>query len=84
MEEYDFLRSDVKGKLHHLDLWKIDSPEEAGRLKIESLLKPDTVILIEWWQQVANILKFPQDQIIHLTINQPENDSPKRVITVAE
>jgi len=51
IEEYDYERHRVKGRLYHIDLWKIESEEELERLEIEKLIAPNNVIVIEWWDQ---------------------------------
>lgn len=51
LEEYEYQKHGVKGKFNHLDLWKIDQVETLRRLKINQLIKPNSVVLIEWWRQ---------------------------------
>ncbi len=53
IEEYDFTRHHTTGKFFHADMWKVDSLEQFERLECEALLKSNTVIVIEWWSQVA-------------------------------
>lgn len=53
IEEYDFQRHQTAGKLYHLDMWKVDSPEVFGKLELPELLKPGTVMVIEWWSQIG-------------------------------
>ena len=53
IEEYTFTRHQTTGKLYHLDMWKVDSAEMFEKLELASLLKPGTVLVIEWWSQVA-------------------------------
>ena len=55
IEEYDYERHSVKGKLYHIDLWKIEAEEELKRLEIEKLIAPNNVIVIEWYQQGKTI-----------------------------
>jgi L-threonylcarbamoyladenylate synthase len=57
IEEYDYKRHGIKGKLYHLDLWKIETDEELKRLEIEKLIAPNNVIVIEWWDQGEEYLK---------------------------
>lgn len=52
LEEYDYSRHGITGRLHHLDVWKVDSPALLDRLGVTDLLGPRQVIVIEWWQQV--------------------------------
>lgn len=56
IEEYDFVRHQTAGRLFHLDMWKVDSAAQCQRLELGTLLLPNTVIIIEWWQQVAAYL----------------------------
>lgn len=51
--EYAFLRHGVPGKLQHVDAWKINDGAEFQRLKLTKLVKPGTILVIEWWSQIA-------------------------------
>ncbi len=53
LEEYTFARGQTVGKLHHIDVWKIDSVELFKRLEIEKLLLPNTILVIEWFSQIT-------------------------------
>lgn len=57
IEEYGFTRGQTSGLLHHIDVWKVDSAELFERLEIEKLLLPNTVLVIEWFAQVADWLR---------------------------
>lgn len=57
LQEYEFNRHAVKGIFFHLDVWKIDDPQEMERLEFDHLLGPNHVIVIEWAQKVADYLK---------------------------
>lgn len=82
MNEYAFERHGVKGVLHHLDLWKVDSPEMFDRLNVDQLLQPNSVVVAEWWQQAAEF--WPKDQVPSLTISLEEIGECSRTITVKE
>ncbi len=57
IQEYDFDRHDVKGKLFHLDVWKISNESEFDRLEVGNLIGPRQVVVIEWVNQIAPYLK---------------------------
>jgi L-threonylcarbamoyladenylate synthase len=82
MNEYMFERHGVRGTLHHLDLWKIDSKEMFERLKADQLLQPNAVLVAEWWQQAAAF--WPKNQQPDLTISLEETGKSSRSITVQE
>jgi L-threonylcarbamoyladenylate synthase len=48
VEEYEFDRHGVRGQLFHLDIWKIESPEEMSRIGFDQMLKPSSVVVVEW------------------------------------
>lgn len=54
IEEYDYNRHGFIGKFFHLDMWKINSQEELERFKIDDLIRPKNVIVIEWWDQIRD------------------------------
>jgi len=53
LEEYKFSRHGVRGKLYHADVWKIDEPSLAARLELEQLFGPKQLLIIEWFEQIA-------------------------------
>ena len=53
IEEYPFLRGQTKGRLFHLDMWKVDSADIFDKLEVGSLLQPQLILVIEWYSQVA-------------------------------
>lgn len=56
MEEYPFHRHQTAGMLYHLDLWKIENTAELERLEIHQLLKPKSVVVIEWFNPHQQLL----------------------------
>lgn len=79
IEEYDFNRHNVKGKLFHLDVWKIDNEDLFGKLEFESLIKANAVIVVEWWSNVANfqsiqkLISNKKVKVIHIDVKQKES-----------
>ncbi len=56
IEEYDFTRHQTKGHLYHLDMWKVADKETFDRLEIATLLKSNSVIVIEWFSQIEEFI----------------------------
>jgi L-threonylcarbamoyladenylate synthase len=54
--EYSYQRFEQTGQLQHVDAWKIDSRADFEPLHLPKLVKPGTVLVIEWWSQVADLL----------------------------
>ncbi len=82
IEEYDYHRHQTQGRLYHLDLWKVDSQEIFNRLEIKDLIKPNNIILIEWWNQVE---EFAHNSgiIADLIINFEEKEND-RILEIVE
>jgi len=57
--EYDFNRHGATGKLQHLDAWKINNLTEYQRLDLPKLMRPGTLLIIEWWTQIADFCLNP-------------------------
>ena len=57
LNEYSYRRENTKGTFYHLDAWKIDQKKEFELLKIEQLLKANNVLLIEWWDKIADFIQ---------------------------
>lgn len=53
IEEYPFQRQTTEGTFFHIDAWKVDSEEQFQLLQFENLLRPNAVIALEWYSQVA-------------------------------
>ena len=87
IEEYAFKRHDHSGTLFHLDMWKVDSEELFERLEFAQLLAPNSVIVIEWWDQVAAYIKPLLAKNPHVLIEcelKDERTSTTRQITFRE
>lgn len=85
IEEYDFLRHNVSGKLYHLDLWKVETAEEFERLAVASLLQPKSVIVIEWFKQVKDwVLPLIESQPLPLLRVTFTQKADQREITFTE
>ena len=84
IEEYSFNRGQTTGMLHHIDVWKVDSIEMFKRLEIEKLLLPHTILVVEWFSQIAEwiqpSLRSTNADLIEVTIID-QNDSRELVIT---
>ncbi|MBU2543376.1 threonylcarbamoyl-AMP synthase [Patescibacteria group bacterium] len=82
--EYDYQRHGVKGKLYHLDLWKIDTKEELERLEIEKLIAPHNVVAIEWWEQnqeyFKKIIKKKAATLLTILLEEKSDQSRKIMI----
>ncbi|MCA8987344.1 MAG: tRNA (adenosine(37)-N6)-threonylcarbamoyltransferase complex ATPase subunit type 1 TsaE [Planctomycetaceae bacterium] len=62
--------------IHHLDLYRIESPEELYELGIEELLEGKAISLVEWSNKYPEVL--PQD---YLEINiESLGDSERRIL----
>jgi L-threonylcarbamoyladenylate synthase len=80
--EYTYTRQQTTGMLYHLDVWKIDQAAEVAFLEIEKLIQPNNVLVIEWWSQIAHLVKLPTaTQLITLKFTGEGN---KRTITITK
>ena len=87
LEEYAFVRFDRSGTLFHLDMWKVDSQQVFERLAFAQLLAPNSVIVVEWWNQVATFVKPLLANYPHVLIKCELNDqdqSQQRQIVIRE
>jgi L-threonylcarbamoyladenylate synthase len=80
IQEYDFTRHGFTGRLFHLDVWKIDSPEMFERLAFNELLGAGKIVVVEWWQQIASLL--PNLPVIEVVIK--DTGSQQRQIVTKE
>jgi L-threonylcarbamoyladenylate synthase len=66
LEEYDYVRHGARGKLYHLDMWKIDTRADFAQLQVGDLVKPGNVVAVEWWQETANWWPGEPDLLIDI------------------
>ena len=66
IEEYDFNRHQKQGKLFHLDVWKIDNKDLLDKLKIEKTVGPSKVTVIEWWDNISQLVDLKEFQNHHI------------------
>ena len=78
IEEYDYERHGVMGKLYHIDLWKIETGKELERLEIEKLIGSNNVVVIEWWEQGKKALK--KETSIEIIIQEIDPQSRNLII----
>ena len=45
-----------QARLHHLDLYRLDSPDELLQLGLDDLLSEDALVLVEWPENGAPVL----------------------------
>jgi len=76
VEEYNYQRHGVSGKLYHIDLWKIETEEELKRLEIEKLIALNNIIIIEWWHQGQKYL----NKITDLKVLIEEENKVRKII----
>lgn len=74
IEEYDFTRHQTTGKLFHLDMWKVEDKEMFDRLDIGSLVGRNNVVVIEWYDQIAEFIdKNNKTKVLEVLITQDGN-----------
>jgi tRNA threonylcarbamoyladenosine biosynthesis protein TsaE len=53
------------GRVYHIDLYRLDRPEELATLGLEEIFDRDAIVLIEWGERFPQLM--PPDRIeIHL------------------
>jgi L-threonylcarbamoyladenylate synthase len=82
VNEYDFERHEVEGKLFHFDVWKVSSKEELARLDFFKILKPNHVIVIEWWQQISGFVSDLNIGLVEVRLS--ENNNGERELRVSQ
>ncbi|GJQ20381.1 MAG: hypothetical protein HBSIN02_07360 [Bacteroidia bacterium] len=72
--------------IHHLDLYRVGSPEEVLDLGYEELFFGDGLVVVEWAERLGPLLP-PRRIDVHLTAGVGENDREiiiERVITATQ
>ena len=67
-----------EGRVYHVDLYRLDRPEEIATLGLDEIFEKDAVVLIEWGERFPDLI--PTERIeIHLR----PKDTNDREIAVA-
>lgn len=82
-QEYPYQREQQTGTLYHADVWKIDSKAEFELLDLTALVEPGSVLVIEWWNQVAAYFQ-PAKPIPVIQVTIKDQGETHRHITVTE
>lgn len=83
--EYEYKRYQETGMLYHCDAWKVDSLAEYKLLALPELVKPHTVMVIEWWSQIGQFLLADLDPTIPvIQAALADKGETHRTITVTE
>ena len=56
LREYPFKVNKKNGFLYHLDTWRIKKAKEVIDLKIEKILQPGHILVIEWAEKIKKLL----------------------------
>lgn len=79
INEYSYKRLSTEGVFYHIDAWKIDSQKELSFLEIEKLIKKNNVVVIEWFEQIAEWLKLDK-KIPLLTLDFSEENQRRKIV----
>lgn len=67
---------DLSGRemfIHHLDLYRVGSPDEVFDLGYEELFFGDSLVIVEWAERLGSLLP-PRRIDVHLTFGTDESD----------
>lgn len=82
-QEYPYQREQQTGTLYHADVWKIDTEAEYRLLELDSLVRPGSILVIEWWHQIASYLQ-PTLQAPLIQVQIADEGNTERQITITE
>ncbi len=80
--EYKIDNHPFAKKLIHFDLFNVSDQEELSSLKIDSLLAPSHIIVIEWGEKIGEIFKQLKEKgkVIYLHIKYQKNINRRKII----
>ncbi len=84
IEEYEFKRHETVGKFFHLDMWKVDTEEDLGRLQVKNLLGPNNIVVIEWFSQIEPwlmpVVKEKKTQLISVQFEDTDSNTSRTLL----
>jgi tRNA threonylcarbamoyladenosine biosynthesis protein TsaE len=70
------------GRVYHVDLYRLDTPQQVATLGLEEIFDRDAVVLIEWGEKFRE--QMPVQRIEITLSTRTASDSQQRQIVVAE
>ena len=76
---HEYGRSPQGARVYHIDLYRLERPEEVARLGLEEIFDRDAVVLIEWGERFPQLMpadgieiriEAPSEHIRQIVINQ--------------
>jgi len=80
--EYN-LKNERARKLYHLDLYQVEELEEFRYLKVEEMVKPRTIICVEWGERIAEIINLLKRKGKIIYIKMEYKDEKTREIVIS-
>jgi len=84
--EFPYNLDGIGGNFVHIDLWRMESGREVEKLRIEKVIKPKNVVLIEWVERMGMTLRKLTDSdnivIVSVKISHLEGTSRKIEIEI--
>jgi len=68
------------GRAYHIDLYRLDTPEQVATLGLDEIFDRDAVVLIEWGERFPQLL--PSERV-EIRLSPVEGDPDAREITRA-
>jgi tRNA threonylcarbamoyladenosine biosynthesis protein TsaE len=65
---YTLIHEYGEGKVYHIDLYRLEQPEEVATLGLNDIFDREAVVLIEWGERFATLMPKPRIEI-HLAAN---------------
>ena len=56
INEYSFNENGIEKKIFHIDLYRLNDEEEAGRAGVEDCFYSDHICLVEWPEKIPSLL----------------------------
>lgn len=74
----------VRYRLEHIDVWKVERPEEIVQVGLAQMVKDKQVIAIEWAERVKDLIKSykKKAQVVWIKIEYGKGDN-ERIITIS-
>lgn len=70
------------GRVYHVDLYRLDRPEEVATLGLDELFDKDAVVLIEWGERFPQLMPADRVEIrLRSTGKDDENRADERLVS---
>jgi tRNA threonylcarbamoyladenosine biosynthesis protein TsaE len=81
IQEYGTQEHESRGRVYHIDLYRLDDPRQVATLGLEEIFDRDAVVLIEWGERFPQLLPPERTEIRIRTTGENDREIEVREVS---